>query len=119
MNWRSIIMRCYPYALGILMLATLWLALSAYLMPTKLVSFNLAKVRGQFIYQLAELKLSAEKVKEKSARFTNAMRQVLTNYAKTKRVVIMAPQNLLAGADDVTAEIASLIALEMRGKHAI
>lgn len=107
-------------ALSILMLMTLALSLLTFLKPkTQIVSFDLTKVKGHFIRQLATLNLNEAQSKIKTELFAKTLRQALADYAKAKNILIFDNKIILAGVtEDITAELADVIAAKMRGAHA-
>lgn len=106
-------------ALSILMLMTLALAILTFLKPkTEIMSFDLAKVKGQFIRQLASLNLTDAQAKSKTELFAKTIKETLADYAQAKHILVFDKQTILAGmSKDVTAELADVIAAKMRGSH--
>lgn len=99
--------------LGSLLLGVL---LGGFLKPaTKVVTFDVHRVRYVFIQQLAEHKLLDLDVKAKSSLFNQSLKKVLSTYASEQKVMIFERESVLAGGEDVTDRLIPRIAKAMRG----
>lgn len=79
-----------------------------------IATFDLQRVQGQFIHQLALHNASRELVNTSSASFKRKLQQVLDVYAREKRVVILDLKQVLASHKDVTDQIIPRLARAMR-----
>ena len=79
----------------------------------KVVSVDLARIKGQFIAQCARHAASSEQVATASTRFNRALKLVLNQYATQEQVVIIERQYVLLGAQDATDELIVLLASAM------
>ena len=77
-------------------------------------TFDLQRVQGQFIHQLALHKASRELVNTSSASFKRKLQQVLDVYAREKQVAILDLKQVLASNKDVTEAIIPRLARAMR-----
>ena len=80
-----------------------------------IVTFDMKRVRGQFIHQLARHHATDEMVKTSSANFNRTLQGVLDAYATSHHVVILEQTTRLAGGEDATDALIPLIARAMRG----
>jgi type-F conjugative transfer system protein TrbI len=90
------------------------LALSMNCTP-KIISVDLARIKGQFIAQLAHHAASPQQVAQSSHRFNRTLGRVLDDYAKHTHGVIFEKPVVLRGAHDATDEIMVLLAKAMGG----
>jgi hypothetical protein len=77
------------------------------------VSVDLARIKGQFIEQLARHGASPDVVRKASPRFNQKLQVVLNNYAKRSQVLIVDKTFVLAGSEDVTQDIIRLLSNAM------
>jgi type-F conjugative transfer system protein TrbI len=98
-------------ALTILVLGTI-----VYCQKSKrsIVYFDKEAIQAQFIRQLAETKATDEKVTKVSEQFNASLNFLLSHYAKRHQVTILNRQMVLAGGQDITAEVAKDISASMR-----
>lgn len=79
-----------------------------------IATFDLQRVQGQFIHQLALHNASRELVNTSSASFKRKLQQVLDIYAREKKVVILDLKQVLTSNKDVTEAIIPRLARAMR-----
>lgn len=79
-------------------------------------TFDMQRVQGQFIHQLALHQASREVVNTSSASFKRKLQQVLDSYAHEKEVVILDGRQVLSSGRDVTDSIIKRLAAAMRGQ---
>lgn len=80
----------------------------------RVVCFDLQKIQGQFIRQLAVHKATDVQVARATLQFKSFLQKTLTSYSKKHGVVIVDSKFLLAGSDDVTEIVAKELAAAMR-----
>lgn len=78
-----------------------------------IVCVDIARIKGQFIEQLARHAASEETVSKASARFNKKLHRVLEDYATDTHVLIIDRPFILSGAVDVTQDIMSLLSKAM------
>lgn len=78
-------------------------------------TFDLQRVKGQFIHQLALHHADQHAVTSSSALFKQKLQHVLDDYAREKRVVILDGGQVLSSGKDVTDAIIPRLARAMRG----
>ncbi len=83
---------------------------------TSVATFDVQRVRGQFIHQLALHKASQELVNTSSVSFKRKLQDVLDAYAHEKRVVILDGKHVLSSGKDVTEDIIPRLSRAMRGQ---
>lgn len=99
--------------LAIALLATVFFALQK---PREsVVTFELQRVKGQFIHQLALHHANQQAVTTSSASFKQKLQHVLDDYAREKGVVILDGKQVLSSGKDITEEIIPRLARAMRG----
>ena len=76
--------------------------------------FDIKKVQGQFIQQLALHKTPESEVMRLSLAFKKALQKTLTTYSQAHHLVILNSQYCLAGGIDITQDLAHEISLNMR-----
>jgi type-F conjugative transfer system protein TrbI len=76
--------------------------------------FDAEKLRGQLIYQLAEIKATEAQVAVAARKFNAVLPILLREYAKRHRVVIVERRSVLAGGGDITEAIARELSDVMR-----
>lgn len=81
----------------------------------RVVSVDIAHIKGQFIAQLAHHNASPQMVTAASIRFNRTLKRVLDEYATRAHVVVFDKQYVLLGAKDATDEIMRLLAAAMGG----
>lgn len=81
------------------------------------VSVDRARIRGQFIEQLAHHAASPDRVRKASIRFNQKLHAVLEDYAVHAHVLIIDRSFVLAGSVDVTQDIITLLSHAMGEKE--
>lgn len=83
------------------------------------VAVDISKIKGQFIRQLAEHRVSDAKIHGTSVRFNQALNQSLHQYSQIHHVVLVKKDSVL-GFDkkpiDVTAAVMQMVSDNMKGK---
>ena len=82
---------------------------------TGVATFDMQRVKGQFIHQLALHNASRDVVNTSSTAFKQKLQQVLDTYAREKQIVILNSQQVLSSGKDVTEDIIPRLANAMRG----
>lgn len=82
----------------------------------RVATFDMQRVKGQFIHQLALHNASREVVNTSSTAFKQKLQQVLDVYAREKRLVILDVQQVLSSGKDITDELIPRLAHAMRGQ---
>lgn len=80
------------------------------------VCFDMQKIQGQFIRQLASHKATDAQVAHATLQFKTILKKVLTNYSSKYGVVVLDSKFLIAGGNDVTEVIAKELATAMRAQ---
>lgn len=78
------------------------------------VLFDIQKIQGQFIQQLALHKASDAQVANASIQFKTVLQKTLRAYSQKQNVIILEKKMVLAGGYDVTNEVADQLAQAMR-----
>jgi type-F conjugative transfer system protein TrbI len=102
--------------LGFFLIIQLLLFMSYRAREVKPVMFNLKKTVSAFLAQAADKKLSSAEMQNLSVQFVKMMTDSVSAYAKKHHVVLILSDAVVAGADDVTSDIQSQIALAMNKK---
>jgi len=97
-------------AISLLITCVLWFK------PYKntVVCFDMQKIQGQFIRQLAVHKATDAQVTQATLQFKSILQKTLTTYSKKHGVLILDSKFLLAGGVDVTELVAKELAVAMR-----
>ena len=102
-------------AIGVLSLF-LVCCIARWMSPSQhLVSVDMARIKGQFIAQLAGHGASPETVAKASTRFKRALALVLARYAERTNSVLIDSTLILAGTHDATEELTVHLAKAMGG----
>ena len=110
-------MKYLSIALGVLGLLVVVLMLVMLRKPSDvIVTFDMKRVRGQFIHQLARHHATDAMVTASSAHLSQTLQGVLDAYAASHQVVILEQTTRLAGGEDATDALIPLIARAMRGQ---
>ena len=80
----------------------------------QVVTFNQQQLMGRFVAQLSAHTLTKEALREKTDRFSLALKTSLCAYAKSHRVLVLNSSDVLAGEHDITPRIEQDIARLMR-----
>ena len=80
----------------------------------QVVTFDQQQLMGRFVAQLSAHTLTKEGLREKTDRFSLALKTSLNAYAKTHRVLVLKSSDVLAGERDITSCIEQDIARLMR-----
>lgn len=103
--------------LGFFLIVQLLLFMFYRTREVKPVMFNLKKTVSSFLAQASNKKLSSAEMQNMSSQFAKVMTDSVSAYAKKHHVVLIMSDAVIAGADDVTSEIQSQIALTMNKKQ--
>lgn len=80
-----------------------WAFLSAN--QPQVVTFDQQRLMGRFVAQLSAHTLSKEVLREKTDRFSSALKTSLALFAKTHHVLVLNSSDVLAGERDITSSI--------------
>lgn len=104
------------WCMGVLMLIVVIESIWIFrLSSTSMVTFDVKRIRGQFIHQLAMHHASDEVVQTSNVHFNQALQRALDRYAKNHHVVILPREEVLSGGKDVTDAIIPEVSSLMRG----
>lgn len=80
----------------------------------RVVCFDKQKMQGQWIRQLAQHKASIWQTSQLTQQFKVALEKTLKDYSEKEQVMIIECAPVLAGANEITEQIAEHIAEVMR-----
>ncbi|QLZ68943.1 hypothetical protein FOLKNPGA_01723 [Legionella sp. PC1000] len=81
---------------------------------TNIVLFDSAAIQAQLVRQLAEHQANEKQVSQTTQQVKKKLHMLLTQYAKQHHVIIFDQREVLAGGEDITAEIANKLSQTMR-----
>ncbi|KTD47795.1 TrbI F-type domain-containing protein [Legionella quateirensis] len=95
--------------------ATMFIVCGLWLKSPKntVVCFDIQKIQGQFIRQLAAHNASETQVTRSTLQFKSLLQKTLQNYSQKNKIIVLDSKFHLAGGIDVTEAIANELAFAM------
>ena len=85
-----------------------------YTLKPEIVTVDKKAVVARFVGQVSHLTLMDAELTKKTTRFGEALKNALNDYAAANQVIILDASTVLSGRRDVTPNILSLVATNMR-----
>lgn len=92
-------------------------AITTWLMPVRIVEFDINDTVSQFHYNIGQTDLSNEKRETEIRRFTDTLQQVVNDYAVKNKVVVLVSPAVVSGAKDVSHDIQQALLAALKAQN--
>lgn len=91
--------------------------LTVWLMPLRIVEFDINDTITTFEYNIAQTELTEEKREKEIKRFTDTLDKVVDEYAAKNRVVVLVSPAVVSGAKDATVDIQQALLAALKAQN--